>query len=356
MDMILNMTVHDPRSGRRNASRLQLDWDRKEWSVPAAQQQGWSGIGFSSKGAFELKSWGVMWLWDQAPGQKKRNTVIVWNPPTSEADALRLSGQARIYDPKDPAFKDARINWTVDLAARAATPKLARIRTEVKRLCEEILPAQIDTFLIPGSEKMRQISSSMFPAIPGFTNCGDFPGYIARKLNGDIKVKAAVPGIYPDPKNPGKYVKKSPILEISGSIIAMEGFAQAIDRIAMADPKYKGLRAWIPNDGIARPQTGDFYVLHKSAAKDSDFSHVGVIIDASGDKWITADSGQGQEDPNPKKEEKKYAKGMGAGFRYRNYKDGWLTGEPTQGPEKRYLRGWVNIDHPLLFPTWATKR
>lgn len=352
--MILNLTVNNPRNGRRDRSRLQLDWDAKEWSVPVGQQTAWSGVGFSNKGTFELKPWGVMWLWDQPLGQKKRNTVILWNPPGGETDLLRRTGLARIYDPKDPSLKDGRISWSVDpTAAMGKAPKLARIREEIRRLCKDILPAQIDTFLVPGSARMMEISTSMFPPIPKFTNCGDFPGYIARKLNKEIKVKATVPGIYPDKDNPGTFVKKTPILEIGGSLIAMEGFAQAIDKIAMADPKYNGVKAWIPNDGVNRPKTGDFYVLHVSDAKDSDFSHVGVIIDATGTKWITADAGQGPADPSP---QKKYAKGMGAGFRYRNYDKGWLTGEPTQGPEKRYLRGWVNVDHPLLFPTWATPR
>jgi len=355
--MILDMTVNDPRNGRRSSSRLALDWVKKEWSIPQGGQPGWSGVGFSTKGPFELKPWGVMWLWDQPPGQKKRNTVILWNPPASDADHLHFTGQARIFDPKDPAFKDGRISWTVDLAAKAPNPpKLAPIRAKIKQLCEEALPAEIDTLLIPGSAQMLKISTSMFPSIPGFTNCGDFPGYIARKLNGDVKVKAAVKGIYPDPQNIGQFKEQSPILEIGGNIIAMEDFAKEIDKRAMADPKYKDLKAWIPNDGIARPKTGDFYVLHVSDAKLAKFSHVGVIIDASGDKWITADSGQGKEDPNPDKAKKKYAKGMGAGFRYRNYDKGWLTGEPTQGPEKRYLKGWVNVDHPLLFPLLATKR
>ncbi len=91
--MLLNLTVKDTRNAVRGFTRLELDWATNQWSIPQGQQRAWSGVGLS-KGSFERKQWGVIWLWDQPPGKPKRNPVIIWDAPASETDLKRFSGQA----------------------------------------------------------------------------------------------------------------------------------------------------------------------------------------------------------------------------------------------------------------------
>jgi hypothetical protein len=314
--MILNLTVNDPRSGRRNASRLALDWGRKQWSIPDGQQQGWSGIGYSSKGTFELKSWGVMWLWDQPSGQQKRNTMILWNPPAGESDSLHFTGLARIHDPKDPALRDGRVSWSVDASAKAAKPQgLSPIRAKVLDICAKILPLPIGTFLTPGKKPMTDISSDTMdsPNVIAeyakgkkYTNCGALPAYVAKKLN--------------------------------SSGMLTRGMSAGLKGWAMEK------KVWTPADGIKRPQPGDIYVLEKPQGK---FSHDGIIIKSEGTNWVTADSGQGFNMKDA---------GFAACYRNRSYANGELEGEPTQGGGLGYLAGWIDIETPGLFPNWDGKR
>jgi hypothetical protein len=214
-------------------------------------------------------------------------------------------------------------------------------------LCKEILPAQIDTLLTPGTYPMTEISPETEPppSLPKYTNCGAFPGYIAKKLEG--VGKAVTKGaMVRDPSDPKKFkydARAETKINITMGITDVETIGKANG-------------AWVPADGIKRPLPGDFYVLAVDDTEKAKFSHVGVIIDTSGERWITADAGQGTQDGPFNKETKKYAykHGFSAGFRYRHYKNGWLKGEETQGAGMAFLKGWVNIDNPRLFPKWAT--
>lgn len=125
-----------------------------------------------------MKANNVIWLWDQRPGE--HNTVIIWEPPTSETDLLHHSGQGRIFEPKDSAFKDGKITWTI---APTTKPVLAPIRRRVLDLIEAI------PFKFAPAYKVNFPNGR--PALPGpaavkgtVSNCGEFPGWIARNIGG----------------------------------------------------------------------------------------------------------------------------------------------------------------------------
>ena len=296
--MILNLAVNDARNALRGRVRMKLDFGQKQWSIVEGQQPAWAGVGFSTKGSFEAPSPGIIWLWDQPPGQARHNTVILWDAPSSAGDSAHASGAARIFDPKDPAFKDGRINWTADTS-------LSPIRQKVLDLCRAALPA-VGTFLTPGTMRMAKISSETrnSPLVVAeynkgkhYTNCGAFPAYIAKLLG--------------------------------GKGLILHGLSAGMKATA------KTAKTWVEADGSNRPLPGDFYVLENPKGQ---FSHVGVVIDASTGVWRTADSGQSD--------------GFAAGYRDRRYKDGSLTGEPTQGGGFGYLAGWVDIENKAMFPNW----
>ena len=129
------------------------------------------------------------------------------------------------------------------------------------------------------------------------TNCGAFPAYISKLIGGTGLI-------------------------LHGLSAGMKSASEKAE-------------AWIEADGVNRPFPGDFYVLENPRGK---FSHVGVVVDDSTDVWRTADSGQ--------------VDGFAAGYRDRRYKDGSLTGEPTQRGGFGYLAGWLDIENKILFPNW----
>jgi hypothetical protein len=88
---------------------MQLDWRRQQWSVKPGQKA-WERVGFSQQGAFELTSWGVIWIWDRNGGEKK-NTMILWHAPLHDRDTLHTSARGRLYDPKESALKDCLFDW-----------------------------------------------------------------------------------------------------------------------------------------------------------------------------------------------------------------------------------------------------
>lgn len=174
------------------------------------------------------------------------------------------------------------------------------IRQRFLAICNQLLPAHGQ--LTPGGG-----------AGPKGTGCGEFPG----------RVFARVP--VPKPWEPGAFKQKVSVpgytgnLYLTSPMTAWEQFAKAVD-------KDHGSETWITFSGN-RPLPGDIYVLgqYDNPAK---FQHVGVIIDASGSEWTTADGGQGN--------------GWQSGFVKRQFhQDGQIDGEFGN---KARLRGWVDLD------------
>lgn len=46
--MLLDVSVYDNRNARRGSVQLHLDFATKQWLVPANNQIGWAGVGFST--------------------------------------------------------------------------------------------------------------------------------------------------------------------------------------------------------------------------------------------------------------------------------------------------------------------
>jgi hypothetical protein len=335
--MFMELTVSDSNRGNSRWVQLDLDFESKQWSVE--EGSAFRHIAFANTGYFEIKPSGEMWLCDHNT-RLENNTLIIQKAPQSEADSLWLvrsrSGQGLIKEPINPRFTNGQISWNI--------PSLAAIRWRILDLCRGILPP-VGKFLTPGQDPMTRISAATHPGIPGETNCYAFPGWIAKQLGSTAT--AMIFDWLPDPKAGGALKKQKVTLSLSKGILLLEKFAR--------DP---AIDAWVPFTGKNRPQPGDFYVL-LSDAKKPDIAHVGVIIDAVGDVWRTADSGQGPAGPlidphdNPVTGKRKYAGGFSAGYRDRLFDDGKLTGEHGNAA---YLNGWVDIDNPVLVPAWATPK
>lgn len=181
------------------------------------------------------------------------------------------------------------------------------IRQRVLGICQSLLPPR--GTLTQGQKR----------AGASGTGCGELPG----------RVFARVPVIPPGQKGAFKLmVPGAGNCYLTSPMTAWEQFAKAVDREF-------SVRTWVPFAGI-RPLPGDIYVLGKfenSAA----FQHVGIIVSAQGNEWITADGGQGN--------------GWQSGFVERQFhSNGQIDGEFGN---KAMLRGWVNLDALLDVATAA---
>jgi hypothetical protein len=173
------------------------------------------------------------------------------------------------------------------------------IRRRFMTICESLLPA-------PGS-----LTNGQPGAGARGTGCGELPG----------RVFARVPVIPPNQAGAFKVmVPGAGNCYLTTPMTAWEQFAQAVDK------QHAPARTWVPFAGN-RPLPGDIYVLGKFE-NPAAFQHVGIIVNAEGNEWTTADGGQGN--------------GWQSGFVKRQFHSrGQIDGEFGN---KAKLRGWVNLD------------
>lgn len=172
------------------------------------------------------------------------------------------------------------------------------IRQRFMAICKSLLPP-------PGT-----LSNGQKPPGASGTGCGELPGRVF------LRVPVIPPG------QPGAFkimVPGAGVCFLTSPITQWEQFAQAVDA------KY-GSRTWVPFAGN-RPLPGDIYTLARFE-KPSEFQHVGIIVNADGEEWTTADGGQGN--------------GWQSGFvKRRFHASGQIDGEFGN---KAWLKGWVNLD------------
>src|SRR5262245_9473501 len=118
--------------------------------------------------------------------------LVLKNPPTDKDDYTHCSGDGRIEGHVSMAYQGAKLSWEA--------PSLKPIRRKILGLCAGIFPP-FPQLLTPGESPMTDITTIMFPGVPGETNCYAFPGYISRKLGSPAT--SIMTAMLPDTKNPG---------------------------------------------------------------------------------------------------------------------------------------------------------
>jgi hypothetical protein len=308
--MILDLKIIDKGKKVRGESRLRLDFEKSRWSIPAGpDQDAWNAIGPSKEGWFERQANGVIWIWDQKPGE--RNTVILWNPPASETDYEHPKGSGCLFAPTKTEFKDFTVDWNVDQASRLTG---GRARQTVLKIVKEelIIPAARPrvgdgTPMIHSKEdaatfiNWAQISHEMLLAkwnkqVP-YTTCYNFVGKVLKMASDKLGVK--MPHLEP----PKMY-------------------------------KASGWNKWLPGINAEYPQPGDFFQLGTNLELTL---HAGVIIDFDGKQYTRAEAGQG----GPNYHWDAIKKNVGA----------------IQGAsDKRPFLGWVNVDQLFAGPMPETRK
>lgn len=183
-------------------------------------------------------------------------------------------------------------------SGRSGMPALGftPIRRRAIQILDELLPAAY-----PDARFMKIVGPGWTPqgSPPGSSTCGALP-YRVGLILGDPHgiTRGGVPGV------------------------ETEGQAKG---------------AWVKAARGRRPKPGDIYLL---AYPDGRIAHTGIIVDASGDVWTTADAGQGPA-LSPRAE------------RVRRQWDGdALTLTREDNAQTRVLVGWIDLDR-WPFPSAA---
>ncbi|MHB8770673.1 MAG: hemopexin repeat-containing protein [Syntrophales bacterium] len=197
-----------------------------------------------------------------------------------------------------PGSSDQAIDSSQPISPKPGST--ARREYVIKKLLPSVLPSAYGQ---PMFTKLTFGLTKDNPNVtPGYTTCGSLPQYIASQLK-DQRIRGT-----------------------NGVRIA---------------GKEKG--AWVVADGTNRPLPGDIYALlnkNETDVMNGGIAHVGVIVDASGDEWTTADAGQGD--------------GWAADYVTRKYdpQANTLTGEIVKSGgarPPRVLAGWIDLDaYPFL--------
>lgn len=148
---------------------------------------------------------------------------------------------------------------------------------------------------------------------------------------GDARFAKLAPGYRPDdPKLPPGFTTCGYLdLFVGHALGAKDGITRGgTEQIRTAG---KAANAWVEPGGGRLPSPGDLYGIDKiDSAGNRYIVHVGVIVDASGPVWRTADAGQGPRNA----QEAQYVD--------RPYDAANATLGGPAGP--RPLAGWINID------------
>ena len=370
--MLMEVAVHNSQGMRRGLVQLDLSFDKSgqkgDWEVQEViEGDGWSKVSYSnpSQGTFEVKSWGVIWLWDKEPGNSNsHNIVILHDAPMSNNDYKDTDakpGNGRIFDPKDPSFKDGRVTWK--------TPRMTPVREKVLEIIAGIVPPY------PGFLPIPTVIDGSSAYTGHVTNCGVFPGWVARQLGYHL------PGQSPHttnklgaPVTPHKIasaeflkLNKSDRDKLSITSPMATGWSHDWGKIRSSFPKALERAREVPEGTIRkdyyqnpemkkidlRPKPGDIYTLvgnvpyYTSGVKKTmfGFAHVGFIVDSVNDVWKTADCGQCGKNAAAYK------------LRIFNQAAGTLILDPPESDNSvpdggtRWLDGWIDIDE--LFKDWT---
>jgi hypothetical protein len=316
--MILNIAT----SAGQNTT-VSIDWSGKTWTVESDPAGVWQRIAYSRKGEIQLTAApSAIWFWDRSASGERQNIVIIRDSPTSEVDPTHKEGLARYYKPKDAVMADTVVKWTLGASASAATagPATSAELTPVRRrVIDVIVPAAIpcsfptayaallkaakaagqDAKTVPQPGKNSLEGKYMLNPYNPYnksagTNCYTLPAHVANQLKRPFRF----PGTTGLPKEGRKY------------------------------------HAWInAADQKSGPKPGDLYALCTGDLKDENITHVGVIIDPTGNSWKTADMGQPPDGWSGKYNQRPY-----------DPANNTLAGEIHDGKAPRGLYGWIDID------------
>jgi hypothetical protein len=351
--MLLSLNVFDKNRGNRGTAALELDFITRKWSIPAGDERGWAGIGYSypSQGYFELQKNEVMYLYEQR--SKERCPVILWNPPESEADFQHRSGQARIFEPRDPALKEGRIEW--NLAARVGGGNSPLRQWVIAQLGELTSALPTENHMVRSNDPKTK---DLFTKWTGTTQSGLELAWIAEgfdQVNTDEEKE----------KHKGKVWYRQSGVATTTTCEALVGRIMGkiraeyhrgklpVQRKAVGSFNLPGLS---PNTGkepattpgwhwlkekslLLKPRPGDLFQVGVQVNPGQwSLRHVGIILDwddSANPMWTTLEAGQG---------------GPASGYDAIKKKGPRPVNPISKTEAKKVLMGWLDIDEHFSPP------
>jgi len=280
------------------------------WSVNEDKTGAWKRVASARLGKFEIKDWGVMWMWD-----KSRNIAILYDTPKTGMDMSAAAGQARLYDPINESFKDSIISWKLDpgaggKAAMVMHSPLPFSRNAYIQRLNMLFPApylSLNNDLL--TDSLRKNDSKVVAAQGHYTTCGSLAGFMSKQV-------ALSKGL-------------------KGDAFDRWVTANSLNGTNRVRDLGNRLGCWVEAAPNKRPKPGDIYALlnHGKTDKKLDgISHVGVFEREIGSNWSTFDLGQ--------------AGGFDGAKNTRDFKPATseLWGESNQGGGYRTIAGWVDLE------------
>lgn len=263
-------------NGKSHSVNCHLDFADQEWSIPNPSGL-WAEIVYSTTGKFEMRNNGVIWFWDGFAPPKRKNTIIIRNPPKSPGDMRHRSGNGQVFAPKNKSVGRRVLSWKtigpVTAPVSSGGP-LSPIRRRIMAICDLKVPKGIKYNYVAGPPRSDGA---------GVTNCNIFVGLILSYING---------------KDRRKMFKR-----IAGEPFAQPRFewykyARKIDR-----ERSPSVSTWVPFAPGKIPKPGDIYQLtalqDKGKIKKGMTQHIGIIESASASMLNTIDGGQKAEEGQP---------------------------------------------------------
>jgi hypothetical protein len=300
----------------RGKVRLQLNFLDKTWIVDEDRQGIWQRVFFWNEGTFSSDRAGQIALMDQG-----RQIISFENAPLSGVELMHRQGTATIVESKDASYKNGKVQWSTEGLAGVVgqTQPLSDLRTRLLKRIKELMPAKLG-----GSPKEQANWKIIADNVQRFsgTSCGSLPQFVSAFLGAD----------------PLKNGKRT-------GLQAYEAYMAKRSLSGTKAIRDKGVKygAWVEADLIKRPKPGDIYGLldrdekgqPRRDKKNDYIGHVGVILDASGSVWSTADLGQGDGFEAKYDVKRPYKADVGE-----------LYGEVRQGGISPYrvVAGWLDID------------
>lgn len=257
--MIIELSIQG-NGGRRSTVNVTLDFSKSAWSVKGSVPPDFKEI-LANKGSFDLKSHGSMWL-EPGPGadrNMRHALVFLINPPRSGVDKVHRSGRGEYGDRW--GIDNSPCTWRVVSTSRASTSAMSKVRRRMVQVCLNKLPKEFDGFNYFAGRKKAGTASDV-------TNCNVFVGTILHYI--PLKKK-----------------------KVAGEIPAAmrmnwQEYANRIDR-----EKHPAKPTFITYGAGLLPKPGDIYMLRATEGKNAGgIQHIGIVLNASGSEWTTADGGQ----------------------------------------------------------------
>lgn len=299
------MSVGDAANG---PVRVEVDWASRSWAT--AGQWGWGRVPMPTKGPLRTNN-GTLWLMEpNGPGV----VVMMDRAPAGPADIANTNGSGTLCDTNDRRWPSVKLAWSRDTGSgQASSAAVARLRDEIEAICNANLPAD---FKLQEPANCCVAEKGKVKGPDRVTGCGQFPAWVLTRTS-------------------GRFIRDKVLTEKGTPWAATVSTMQDTIRweeMSKIIGKMKNRSIWKlydPTRPDIRPKKGDIYLLKKTEKKNADFAHVGIVIDASGTAWKTADAGQG--------------KGFAVGFRRRTFDP--VTAK-IQGEEGvlQYFKGWVDLE------------